>query len=129
MKKWIKRLEGYKPTESYEINHAIAVTGVVTAVVAVLVVAYALLSFLRPDVIVEQGGKMVVVKDHWVVLRSLLLKTSGCLIGAVVAGWGVLVFNHISPVDYLKKVGEHAIASGILCGCVFFGMVYLWCFG
>jgi len=124
-----KKFIDYRVSEKTEIAHAAIVTIVGTVVVAILLVLSAYLDFLRPTVTVDVAGKLETVKDHWYLARSLMLKTVGALVGGMVLGWSVLIFNHITPTDYLLSAGRNPLASGIVIGAFLFAMYGMWCWG
>ena len=126
---WKDRLTNYTPTETYELGHALLATAVITVLIIFLISCHALLDFLRPAVMVDNAGKLIAVRDHWMLLRSLLLKSAGALAGGTVIGWTLLVINHIAPVDFLKKIGENSTACAIFLGACAIGIAYAWCFG
>jgi len=120
---------GYKVSEGYEIGHAVAITVVGTIAVVALLYISAKIDALHPSVVVDSAGKLEAVKDHWYLARSLVLKTVGALVGGMVLGWAVLVFNHITPIDYLKVAGRHPYASAGIISAVIITMGTIWCYG
>jgi hypothetical protein len=120
----------YVVSTDYEVRHAVGLTFVVLLFVAFLMALYALVDVFHPVAIIDQAtGKIKEVKDHWMLVRSLTLKVSGSLVGGLALGWGLLIFNHITPGDNLKRIGGSALACAIFFGLFAIALSNIWCYG
>jgi hypothetical protein len=126
-------MENLKPTagpkEGYEIKQAIVASAIIVCVVAVLILTYASIEINFPAQASVIKGQVTAISDPWVLARSLLLKTTGVLVGILALMWSLLGIAHVIPGDGLIKIMENSIASSIFYSSIAVAVFYLYCFG
>jgi hypothetical protein len=117
--------------EDYELRHALVVTGFTVVAIFLLIGLYALTSNMGTQVPVDPatGKPLFVVHDPWLLARSIMLKLVGVLTGYTIIKWALISFNHITPADYLRKIGETSLGSAVFLGLMAIALGSIYCYG
>jgi hypothetical protein len=115
--------------EGKELKGAGVATGVVVAIILLLIGAYAVLEYWKPaKIILDAAGKPSAISDPWVLGRTLIIRMTMSLSGGLVLFWFLLGLNHFWPGDGFKKIQETSIGTSIMFGSCAIIVGYIFCF-